>query len=211
MRLANTKHYFNSAMIGMILGDGSMMNDHVLYLRHGNKQFEYLDEKVSFVRNYIKPVTHRESTDKKGYSYKYAYYNTKKLKFLYCLIYPKGKKVITKKLLNRFNEISLAFFYMDDGCLALRKNPINKVIKARSIHLNVQSFTWEEAENFKQMLLSKFGVEFRITTDKGNPRLWSNTENTIKFLEIVAPIVREFHCMHYKLDLKYKKKDISFL
>lgn len=211
MKKVNTKHDFNSAMIGIILADGSMSKENILYIRHGGKQLSYVDEKVEYLSKYITPKSLRESVDKKGYKYRYAYYNTDKLKYLYKKIYKDGKKKLTNKILNRFTPTTLAFIYMDDGCLSLRKDKKNGCIKSREIHLNVQSFTIEEVNNLKNLLLNKFGIDFHTTLDKGNPRLWCNTKNTIKFLKIVAPIVKEFPTMHYKLDLKYKVKPISFL
>ena len=211
MKIAKTKHEFNSAMIGIILFDGSMQKDHILYIRHGGKQLSYVDEKVEYLSKYILPKSLKTSVDKLGYTYRYAYYNCNDLRFLYKSIYKDGVKRLTPSLLNRFTPITLAFMYMDDGCLGLRKNPDNGCIKSREIHLNVQSFTKQEALLLKNFLLKNYGVDFHLTTDKGKPRLWCNTENTIKFLEIVAPIVKEFKTMHYKLDLKYKRKNISFL
>lgn len=211
MRKIKTKHEFNSAMIGIIMFDGSMQNENMLYIRHGGKQLSYVDEKVEYLSKYITPKSLRSSVDKKGYAYRYAYYNCSELKYLYNSIYIDGKKRITSKILNRFTPITLAFMYMDDGCLGLRKSRTCDCISSREIHLNVQSFTVHEVTMLKDFLLKKYNVDFHLTTDKGNPRLWCNTENTLKFLEIVAPIVREFKTMHYKLDLKYKRKKINFL
>lgn len=212
MRPANSKHELNSALIGMILADGSMNSEKILYLRHGGKQLDYVNEKAEYLSNYLTPRSLRDSVDKKGYAYRYAYYNDSSLKFLHRKIYKDKKKVISPSILHRINAISLAFIYMDDGCLSLRKDKQKEgFYKSREIHLNVQSFTKTEVIALQTRLKNKFGVEFRLTTDKGKPRLWCNTKNTIKFLEIVAPIVRQFPSMHYKLDLKYHKKDISFL
>lgn len=211
IRPANTKHIKNSALIGMILGDGSIQREKFLYLRHGSKQLGYVDEKIDYLKKYIMPKSVRTCIDKQGFRYRYAYYNEEKLKYLYNLIYKKRKgkmrKSITSTLLNRFTDVSLAFFYMDDGCLSLRKYKKNGIwqgtYKSREIHLNVQSFNFAEAEMFKNMLKRKFDVEFRMTTDRGNPRLWCNTKNTKKMIEIVKPIVSQFMTMQYKLDLKY--------
>ena len=208
IRPANTKHIKNSALIGLILGDGTMNRPNSLYIRHGGRQLDYVNEKVEYLKIYLKPVVLRECIDKKGFKYRYAYYNNRKLQYLYKLIYKNGKKTITQKLLNRFTEVSLAFFYMDDGCLSLRKCK-NKSgewsgnYKSREIHLCVHSFSFEEAEMFRKMLKDKFGLIFRMTTDKGHPRLWCNTKNTKKMIEIVKPIVSQFKTMSYKLDLKY--------
>ena len=214
MKKVDTAHNFNSAMIGMILADGSMPKENYLYLRHGGKQLNYVDEKVEYLSNYLQPSSVRSAFDKKGYEYRYAFYNSDKLKYLYRNIYAgeNGKKVLKTNIINRMDAISLAFIYMDDGCLSLRKDPkYEDVYKSREIHLNVQSFTMSEVQQLKAHILKKFDVDFHITTDKGKPRMWCNTSNTIKFLTVVAPIVKEFPSMLYKLDLKYKKKNIKFI
>ena len=209
----DTHHKFNSALIGMILFDGSMNKEDQLYLRHGKGQFEYVSEKVHFLKNYLKPKSIRECIDNNGYEYKYAYYKNEHLKYLYNKIYINGKKKLSKTILNRFDEITLAIMYLDDGCLSLRKDPkYEGNYKSREIHLNVQSFSMEEVKMLQSQLRLRWNVDFHLTYDKGKPRLWCNTKNTIKFLEIVAPIIRyNFPSMYYKLDLKYKRKNINFL
>lgn len=209
----DTHHKFNSALIGMILFDGSMNKEDQLYLRHGKGQFEYVSEKVHFLKNYLKPKSIRECIDNNGYEYKYAYYKNEHLKYLYNKIYINGKKKLSKTILNRFDEITLAIMYLDDGCLSLRKDPkYEGNYKSREIHLNVQSFSTEEVKMLQSQLRLRWNVDFHLTYDKGKPRLWCNTKNTIKFLEIVAPIIQyNFPSMYYKLDLKYKRKNINFL
>ena len=209
----DTSHKLNSALIGMILFDGSMNGEKYLYLRHGGDQLNYVDEKVNFISNYLAPTSMRTCIDNNGYTYRYAYYNNERLKYLYKDIYIDGKKRITSKILNRFDEITLAIMYLDDGCLGLRKDPkYPDTYKSREIHLNTQSFTFDEVEMLQAHLKNKFDVDFHLTTDKGKPRLWCNTKNTLKFLEIVAPVIHyNFPTMYYKLDLKYKRKKINFL
>lgn len=211
--LARTKHVANSSLIGMILGDGSMpfkkkeFRKGKLYLRHGGNQVNYVNEKVKFLERYLKPVSLREGVDKLGYPYRYAYYNDEKLANIYHLVYKDGRKSICGKLLNRFTDVSLAFLYMDDGCLSLRKK--NGRISSRYISLNLQGFSFEEVKMFTVMLKQKFNLTFSITVDKHRPRMWCNTANTRKFIGIVKPVVLFFPTMHYKLDLKYPATSIS--
>lgn len=209
----DNSHKLNSALIGMILFDGSMNGEKYLYLRHGGNQLSYVDEKVNFISNYLTPTSLRTCIDNKGFSYRYAYYNNERLKYLYNNIYINGKKRLTKNILNRFDEITLAIMYMDDGCLGLRKDPkYPGNYKSREIHLNIQSFSWDEAKMLQSHLKEKFDVDFHLTIDHEKPRVWCNTKNTIKFLEIVAPVIQyNFPSMYYKLDLKYKAKKINFL
>ena len=206
----NNSHKLNSALIGMILFDGSMNGEKYLYIRHGGNQLNYVDEKVNFISKYLKPTSLR---DNKNFTYRYAYYNNERFKHLYYDIYTNGKKRLIKSILNRFDEITLAIMYMDVGCLGLKKDPkYQGNYKSREIHLNIQSFTWNEAKMLQSHLKNKFNTEFHLTTDHQKPRLWCNTENTIKFLEIVAPVVQyNFPSMYHKIDLKYKTKKINFL
>ena len=197
-----------SALIGIILGDASMVQPNMLYIRHGARQLDYVNEKVDFLKDYMEPVSLRNSIDKKGYKYRYAYYCNQKLPYFYGIIYKKGRKVITLELLNHFDEISLSFFYMDDGSLSLRKYK-NKngnwtgSYKSREIYLCTHSFDPNEVKMFIRMLRDKFGLRFRTTLDKGHSRIWCNTKNTKKMIEIIRPVVSQFKTMSYKLDLKY--------
>ena len=212
MKKISTKHDLNSALLGIILFDGNMPNNHSLYMRHGGKQLSYVDEKVEYISKYLTPTSLRSSTDNNGFDYRYAYYNNYILQYLYKNIYINNKKRLTKTIMNRFNEITLAMMYMDDGCLVLRRDmKYDDVYKSREIYLSVHSFTVDEVKMLQNQLRLRWGVNFHLSYDKGLPRLWCNTQNTLKFLEIVAPIVKEFPTMHYKLDLKYKTKKISFL
>ena len=210
MKLIENSHDFNSALIGIILGDGHMRNDHYLTIRHGGNQLSYVDEKANYLSKYLEPSVVRSSVDKKGYKFRYANFNSKRLSSLYHKIYIKGKKRMSPCIVNRMDEISLAFLYMDDGCLCLRKDK-KGCISSREIYLSVHSFSFQEVEYFQKYLERKYDIYFHISTDKGHPRLWCNTENTIKFLSLVAPIVHNFPTLYYKIDLKYKKKPINFL
>lgn len=197
-----------SALIGIILGDASMIQPDMLYIRHGTRQLDYVDEKVDFLKDYMEPMSLRSSIDKRGYKYRYAYYRNRKLPYFYKIIYKNRRKTITPELLNHFDEISLPFFYMDDGSLSLRKYKDKNgnwtgSYKSREIYLCTYSFSPNEAKMFIKTLKDKFGLRFRMTFDKGCPRLWCNTKNTKKMIKIVSPLASQFKTMAYKLDLKY--------
>lgn len=204
-------HDFNSAMIGMILFDGSMPNEKYLYLRHGGNQLTYVDEKIDFIKDYLTPTTVRSAIDKNGFSYRYAYFNTDKLKYLYNKIYINGKKQLTDSILNRFDEITLAFMYMDDGSLVLHKDPKRTgEYHSREIYLAVNNFTLHEVTKLQSLLKNKWNLNFRISQEKKGYRLCCNSENAIRFCSLVAPYIKNFPTMLYKLDFKYKKKKLPF-
>lgn len=178
-----------------------------LYLRHGGNQLELVDEKVAYLAPYIYPKSMRSAIDKAGYAYRYAYYNTKRLKYLYRLIYSSGRKTINPTVIHRFNNISLACLYMDDGSLCLRGKQ-SGTIKSREIYLSTHSFSKTEVQLIQSMLRTKFGLEFNLTFDKGKPRLWCNTANSKRFIDIVRPIVENFKSVQYKLDFRYKRDSV---
>lgn len=212
MKKVTTKHDFNAALIGMILFNGNIINDNILYIRCNGNNLNYIDEKVEFISEYLTPKCVKSSIDKYGSNYRYAYYKSSIFKNLYKKIYINNRKSLTKSILNRFNAITLAIMYMDTGCLSLRKDKNNPTVyKSREIHLNLQFLSMNEIKMLQNQLRLRWDIDFHLTRDKGRLRLWCNTENTIKFFKLVSPIVKEFHSMRYKLDLKYNTKDINFL
>lgn len=210
-RFIKNQHDLNAALIGMILFDGSMSKANNLYLRHGGKQLTYVDEKVEYLKNYLTPKSLRTCIDKKGYAYRYAYYRNDSLRFLYKDIYINGRKTLTDNLLNRFNEITLAFMYMDDGSLVLHKDKNHPgQYKGREIYLATHSFSKDEVQKLQRYLFDKWSVQFRLSPEKQHYRLCCNSTNAIKFCNIIAPVVYCFPTLQYKLDFKYVKKQLPF-
>lgn len=211
MEEVTTTHDFNAAMIGIILFDGSMPSEKYLYIRHGGQQLDYVDSKVKLISRYIEPTTIKTSVDKQGYTYRYAYYNTNKLKHLYKDIYINNKKVLTDSILNRFTALTLAIMYMDDGSLVLHKDPKRPgQYHSREIYLAVNNFTLHEVKKLQSYLKSKWNCDFRISKNKGTYRLCCNGSNAVKFCTIVAPYVKQVPTLQYKLDFKYLKKQLPF-
>lgn len=119
-KYANLNYFQKSALIGSLLGDSSISKKYILNIGHGLKQEEYYKHKIQLLSPNIKFLEYRrEKIDKRtnnlyislqAYSNKYEdIVNLKEL------LYINGKKEITKEILKDFNEISLAYLYMDDG------------------------------------------------------------------------------------------------
>ena len=119
-KYANLNYFQKSALIGSLLGDSSISKKYILNIGHGLKQEEYYKHKIQLFSPNIKFLEYRrEKIDKRtnnlyislqAYSNKYEdVVNLKEL------LYINGKKEITKEILKDFNEISLAYLYMDDG------------------------------------------------------------------------------------------------
>ena len=119
-KYANLNYFQKSALIGSLLGDSSISKKYILNIGHGLKQEEYYKHKIQLLSPNIKFLEYRrEKIDKRtnnlyislqAYSNKYEdIVNLKEL------LYINDKKEITKEILKDFNEISLAYLYMDDG------------------------------------------------------------------------------------------------
>ena len=119
-KYANLNYFQKSALIGSLLGDSSINRKYTLNIGHGLKQEEYYKHKIQLFSPNIKFLEYkREKIDKRtnnlyislqAYSNKYEdIVNLKEL------LYINSKKEITKEILKDFNEISLAYLYMDDG------------------------------------------------------------------------------------------------
>lgn len=118
--------------------------------------------------------------------------------------YSTGKKTVTNKVIDKINEISLAFWYMDDGNLAYHDE--NKT--SYFIRLNTQGFSYDENVLLCDMLTNKFNVKAKVNKDKiakDGHQMYiitiTSTAEADKFLQLVAPYICE--SMRYKLPNKW--------
>lgn len=96
----------------------------------------------------------------------------------------KGKKVIPIEYIKEhFTAQSLAYLYMDDGC-----------VNQKSYNLNLQCFTKEELEDFIYLLKKKFDIEFILKRNKTLYLRYNSIEN---FENLIRPYITED--MQYKI------------
>lgn len=103
---------------------------------------------------------------------------------IYNELYINGKKVVTKKFLEKIiSPIALAFWFMDDGC------------KDGTIATN--GFSYEEVAILKEWMLRKWNIHTTIHKNAHNYTLYINTESRLRFENLIDPyIISE---MKYKL------------
>ena len=195
-------------LIGMILGDGCLNvrrqkeNGYVsqtLQLKHCARQTEYLEHKACLLHSIfggVKPTVKRFNNS--GYPGVRLSKSNKYFVALHRKLYPGGKKTITVWALSNLSLQAIALWYMDDGSLTLHKRAGK--IHAREIYLNTYC-TLGEAKLVRDYFSNNFLVNFRIALHKGKYRLACNTENTKKFISLVAPYI--IPSMAYKIDMKY--------
>ena len=103
-----------------------------------------------------------------------------------------GKKTVTKNVIDKITEESLAFWYMDDGCLSNKNSEKN----SPTIRLNTQGFSYEENLLLSNMLVTKFGIGNTVETSQRNNKTYyliRIRNNSVKsFLEMVSPYMHNY-------------------
>ena len=195
-----------SFLIGTILGDSSMTGkkNKTIVTGHSEPQYDYILQKKRIIEEYC-PVgtTIKEKGNIGGYKRKHKFYQLystshHKLTAIYNLIYINKKKVISKKLLSKLDEVGIAALFMDDGSkeTRARKDGTRRIVAYK---ISMGRFSKEEVVLFSNWLYETFDIESRVYLDRQKyPELKvTRIENTNKFRELIEPYVID--CMKYKL------------
>lgn len=190
-------------LIAILIGDGSISKDNNYRMCHGHAQKEYLQWKINKLHeNGIRTCGLKESIGSVGYSVGNIYYYTRVntipfIKVLRRVFYKPHKIIANRKMLNRLDALGVAIWYMDDGCLNIRKTQ-NKI---HGFYIRIATCVPKQdlqviIDYFKEV----WGVSFyAISEGKGTYSLCCGTKEGIKFIEIVKPYVSEVPSMCYKL------------
>jgi recombination protein RecA len=121
-------------------------------------------------------------------------------------VYVDGKKVLSHDFLKRLTPLSLALWYMDDGCLSIRAKGVQARTQDGSGRIEICVEAMEPASRVRLMeyLADTWGIRARLKY-RGARReasLIFPKEETAKFLALVAPFVHP--SMEYKLLPKYR-------
>lgn len=187
-------------LIGTLLGDSSIGYTHKkcrfpnLTYSHCEKQSLYAYTKYDKLKIIMSSITkHQYKTETvimgkrcKVQPVLYAIgHNCKCLVKYRNLFYDKnGKKIIPLEYLkDNFTAQSLAYLYMDDGCL-----------NQKSYNLNLQCFTEKELLEFIQFLKCKFDLDFILKKDK---TLYLRYKSIAIFESLIKPYITQD--MQYKL------------
>lgn len=186
-------------MIALLLGDGSISSDNSFRMTHCEKQKNYLQWKINKLGEFgIRNCGIKSYVSTQGYKVGETYYYTRlavnKFTGILKRVFYKPKKIIAnRKLLNRIDELGLAIWYMDDGCINHRKD--------FSIYVRIAvCLSKEDIQIIIDYFKEKWGVNFyTISEGKGTYSLCCGTREAIKFINIIKPYVSEVPYMHYKI------------
>jgi hypothetical protein len=189
-----------TALLSTLLGDGYLDPSGYVDILQCEAQKDFLEWKRNFLISNNISCNEIKFKDNNGFpAWKFT---TKCYKFgkLYRrILYSPSKKVANRKLLNRFEPIHLAIWYMDDGGLSQKKK--NGAIVANELMINTH-LTKEENQIIIDYFKEVWNVSFSQVLNRGKYRLRCGTAEARKFLNIVREYVQQVPSMAHKLNVK---------
>ena len=186
-----------SVSIGCLLGDGHINKRTGFAISHCIKQKEYLEYKQSILGGEITKINF-DGYKKDNFKYNLWVGINAQIKYLRELFYINNKRTI-KNIVPFINDISLAFWYLDDGSIK-RKDETGTFI-----HLHTEGLSYEDHLIMKKMFKDKWNIDVniheRIESNKKYNYLYIGTHEVEKLMNIIIPYVP--HCMSYKIPNEY--------
>lgn len=192
-------------LIGLLLGDGTISNNNVFKLSHCEAQRNFLEWKIQQLNEMaIRNNGIKSYTSTCGYNTGKTVLYTQLniipfIKVLRKVVYQKGKKTFTRKLLNRLDARGIAIWYMDDGHINIRK------VKGRPCGFYIKISTCEPKEEvqtiidyFKEVWDINFYM-FHEGKQLDSYSLCCGTKEGLKFITLVKPYVEQVPSMLHKI------------
>ena len=197
-------------LIGLLLGDGTISNNYVFKLSHCEQQRDYLEWKIKLLgNNGIRANGIKEYISTCGYNSgkKVLYTQLSIILFIKVLrrVFYRPKKILgNRKLLNRLSAQEIAIWYMDVGCINIRKSK-NKI---HGFYIRIATCLPEKElqviiDYFKEVWNISF---YKISEGKGTYSLCCGTKEGIKFINIVKPYVQQVPSMIHKIQYNLSQR-----
>lgn len=197
-------------LIGLLLGDGTISNNYVFKLSHCEQQRDYLEWKIKLLgNNGIRANGIKEYISTCGYNSgkKALYTQLSIIPFIKVLrrVFYRPKKILgNRKLLNRLSAQEIAIWYMDVGCINIRKSK-NKI---HGFYIRIATCLPEKElqviiDYFKEVWNISF---YKISEGKGTYSLCCGTKEGIKFINIVKPYVQQVPSMIHKIQYNLSQR-----
>ena len=207
-----------SVIMGGLLGDScySKRDDYIVFL-HSIKQKEYIEWKHNILNNIANPlhVTKVGTSIITNEDLLNISFRTKKNKELNIdykhirniIFNEDGIKTVNRKWLNILTPLSIAVWWLDDGCLSIHKGKTGAI--SRYGKLSTHGFSLKEQYIMKEYFKSVWDIEVKITPEKNKYFLRFTVPNLKKLFSIVYNYVIEIPSMIYKIDMKYNMNNIK--
>lgn len=205
-------------LIGLLLGDGTIMSNNIFKLAHCEQQKDYLEWKIkqlkeSGIRNSGLKTYISSSGYNIGKTVFYTELNTIPfIKVLRRVFYKPSKTIGNRKLLNRLDAKGVAIWYMDDGHINIRKD---KDGRPMGFYIKIATCIPKEElqviiDYFKEVWNVKF-YAFHEGKKEDSYSLCCGTKEGLKFIEIVKPYVSQVPSMIHKItyDLSQRRRPLD--
>lgn len=205
-------------LIGLLLGDGTIMSNNVFKLAHCEQQKDYLEWKMKQLKNSgIRNSGLRTYISSSGYNVGKTVFYTELnaipfIKVLRRVFYRPVKIIGNRKLLNRLDARGVAIWYMDDGHINIRKD---KDGRPMGFYIKIATCIPKEElqiiiDYFKEIWNVNFYM-FHEGKKKDSYSLCCGTKEGLKFIEIVKPYVSQVPSMMHKItyDLSQRRRPLD--
>lgn len=205
-------------LIGMLLGDGTILNNNVYKLAHCEQQKDYLEWKIKQLNDHgLRNCGLKTYTSSCGYNTgKTVYYTQLNIipfvKVLRRVFYKPTKKIGNRKMLNRLDAKGVAIWYMDDGHINIRKD---KDKRPMGFYIKIATCLPKDElqiiiDYFKEVWDINFYM-FHEGKKEDSYSLCCGTKEGLKFIDIVKPYVSQVPSMMHKItyDLSQRRRSLD--
>ena len=169
----------HALIVGALLGDGAMRckANALLEINHCLEQQAYVDWKYQQLADLVRTPPKARTGNGARLAYRFTTLSLPQLTPYYVAFYCGRKKIVPDVVLE---PLSLAVWFMDDGCKS-----------HRALYLNTQQFSIQDQLHLVRMLKQQWGIDAALNRDKHYYRLRIAVACVRRFRKIVAPFVLE--------------------
>lgn len=193
-------------ILGGLLGDSYYNKQrNSIVFSHSDKQIKYLMWKYSFFNQNVLSKVYKRNYNEGYVGYTFDLVNRKNqyqdfFGFIQKHLYKNNRKKISLKYLNQLNDLGLAIWWLDDGCLSIHKG--NRYGK-----LCTHCFNYEENILIKKYFKDKWNIEVDVKIEKNKYYfIRFNVKALKQLISIIYKYVCEIPDMIYKIDLDYSNQ-----
>jgi hypothetical protein len=149
----------------------------LLEINHCLEQQAYVDWKYQQLADLVRTPPKARASNGSRLAYRFTTLSLPELTPYYAAFYPGKRKVVPDVELN---ALSLAVWFMDDGCKS-----------HRALYLNTQQFNEVDQLRLVRMLRQQWGIDSTLNRDKHYYRLRIAVASVSRFKEIISPHLLE--------------------
>lgn len=202
-----------SIIYGTLLGDAWLKKT---YSPNHNNSWQFAQkegnlEYVNWLYEKLKPICSRPPylrITNSGFPndeklYRQYYLDSKALPFfthLRKVFYKDGRKKVNQHILSKLTPLSIACWYMDDGCLIKPSNGGNTFHR---LLLYTNGYSEKENEMIINYFQNKWKIKFILYSNNGKSMLRANVSDALNFIGLIKPYIEQVKCMQYKIAFHY--------